>query len=419
MTPAAKSAVRPSNHMVFVYVPNGIIMDSWTPGATGKDYELLRILKPLEPLRQKLTVLTGLAQKNGRSQGEGGGDHARASATFLTGVHPTKTSGADISLGPSVDQVAAQALGKQTRFPSLELSLEEGRLAGKCDSGFSCAYVHNISWRSRTMPNPPEVNPRLVFERLFGDFDPNETATARAQRLQYNKSILDFVLEDVRDLKRELGPNDRRKIDEYLVSIREIEGRITEVEQRKIANPEIEKPMGIPASYDEHARIMFDLLALAMQADLTRIATMIMAHEGSNIPYREIGISDGHHALSHNGNKPDMMEKLRKINTFHVGLFTYFLAKLDSIRDVDGQTLLDNSMIVYGSGLSDGNLHTHVNLPVLLAGRSAGKLKSGTHLRYPAETPMTNLFLSMLDMMGVRVDSLGDSTGRLNYLSLA
>jgi hypothetical protein len=416
MTPAAKSALRPPNRMVFVYVPNGVIMDAWTPAKTGKDYELPRILKPLQAHRQKLMLLTGLAHKNGRSQGEGGGDHARASATFLTGVHPKKTSGADISLGPSVDQVAAQAIGKRTRFPSLELCLEEGRVAGKCDSGFSCAYVHNISWRSPTTPNPPEVNPRLVFERLFGDFDPTESEQARQQRLLQNKSILDFVVEDVRDLMRDLGRNDRPKLDEYLGSIREIEDRLTQSEKWNIANPDIDRPMGVPASYSEHARIMFDLLTLAMQTDLTRIATFMMGREGSNIPYREIGISDGHHALTHNGNKPDMMEKLRQINTFHIELLTHFLTKMDNIRDVDGNTLLDNSMVVYGSGLSDGNLHTHHQLPVLLAGRGCGTIHSGVHSSYPDETPMTNLFLSMLDRMEVRTESLGDSTGRLATL---
>lgn len=418
MLPAAPSSPPAPNRMVFIYVPNGVIMDAWTPASTGRNYDLTRILKPLASVREKLTVLTGLAHMSARARGPNcGGEHARASAAFLTGVHAKKTSGADISLGPSVDQIAARTIGSQTRFPSLELALEEGKVAGKCDSGYSCAYVHNLSWRSSTTPNPPELNPRGVFERLFGSLDPNESAEARAQRLLYNKSILDFVMEDVRSLKRDLGPNDRRKLDEYLVSVREIETRITLSEDRKLITPGLDKPPGVPAAYDEHARIMFDLLSVAMQSDLTRIATFMMGREGSNVPYREIGISDGHHALTHNGNKPDMMEKLRQINVFHVEQLAYFLRRLEGTRDIDGKTLLDNCMVVYGSAISDGNMHTHDNLPILLAGGGTGKIRSGAHLQCAKDTPMTNLYLTMLEKVGVPVDSLGDSTGKLQLLS--
>ena len=421
MTPALASAGRIGaggpRRMVFVYVPNGVIMDGWTPAATGRNFEFLRILKPLEPFRQRLLLLSGLTHNTGRALGDGPGDHARAAASFLTGVHPKKTAGADISLGVSVDQVAAQAIGDKTRFASLELSLEGGRQAGNCDSGYSCAYSNNLSWRSPTTPNPPEINPRLVFERLFGDFDPSESAEARARRKLYNQSILDFVAEDTERLKKDLGPADRRKLDEYLTAVREIETRIARAEQQDgLVNPGIEKPLGVPVDYAEYARLMFDLLATALQSDLTRVATFMMAREGSNRTYREIGVSDGHHGLTHHRNNEEWIEKIRQINLYNCELFAYFISRLDFLRDNDG-SVLDNSMVIYGSGISDGNRHTHHELPVVLAGRAGGSLRSGLHLRYPKETPMTNLYLSMLERAGIPTDSLGDSTGQLQHLS--
>jgi hypothetical protein len=412
---AGPRADRPPVRMAFTYVPNGIIMQDWTPAADGAAFELPRILEPLAALRQDVTVFTGLAQINGRALGDGPGDHARAASTFLTGVHPRKTAGADIQVGISADQVAAQFVGGRTRFASLELGLEHGRLVGNCDSGYSCAYSNSISWRTPSLPNPPEVNPRLVFERLFGASD-GESPAARARRQQSEKSILDFVSEDTERLQRELGATDRRKLDEYLTGVREIERRIEAAEKDAPPAPPLDRPEGIPVDYGEHARLMFDLMVAAFQTDSTRIATFMMAREGSNRTYREIGISDAHHGISHHRGNQDWIGKLAQINRYHVEQFAYFLKRLKETPDVEG-SLLDNAMIVYGSGLADGNRHTHHDLPVLLAGRAGGRLKPGRHLRYKSETPMNNLFLSMLERMDVAAESLGDSTGKLQELS--
>lgn len=423
MTPAAsRIGAKSPTRMLFLYVPNGIVMEDWTPKTTGRDFAFERVMKPLEPLREKLTVMSGLTHNTGRALGDGPGDHARAAASFLTGVHPRKTAAADISLGTSVDQIAAAAIGNRTRIPSLELTLEAGRQAGNCDSGYSCAYSNNISWRSSKTPNPPETNPRVIFERLFGAGDPTETAASRAKRERYNKSILDFVLEDTASLKAELGPTDKRKLDEYLTAVREVETRISNAE--KLASntvdlttlaPGFQKPMGIPVDYAEHARLVFDLMLLGLQSDQTRIMTLMLAREGSNRPYREIGISDGHHGLTHHRNNEEWIEKIRQINEYHVKQYAWFLQRLDAVKDGDG-SLLDHSLVVYGSGLSDGNRHTHHDLPVVVAGSGNGQLRNGRHVRYPKETPMANLYLSMLEMVDVRTDSLGDSTGRLGYI---
>jgi hypothetical protein len=412
----ARAGNKPPVRMAFAYVPNGIIMPEWTPAADGAGFELPRILEPLANLRQNVVVFTGLSQINGRALGDGPGDHARAASTFLTGVHPRKTAGADIQVGISVDQVAAQFVGNQTRFASLELGLEHGRLVGNCDSGYSCAYSNSVSGRTPSQPNPPEVNPRLVFERLFGGSDDHENAAARARRERYEKSILDFVGDDTRRLQAELGATDRRKLDEYLTGVREIEKRIESAEKESQAAPPMDRPEGIPVDYSEHARLMFDLMVAAFQTDSTRIATFMMAREGSNRTYREIGISDAHHGISHHRGNQDWIAKLAQINRYHVEQFAYFLRRLKETPDVDG-SLLDNSMIVYGSGLADGNRHTHHDLPVLLAGRGAGSVKPGRHLRCKSETPLNNLFLSMLERMGVHSESLGDSTGKLQELT--
>jgi hypothetical protein len=407
---------KPVVRMAFVYVPNGIIMPRWTPAAEGAGFDLPMILEPLAERRQSLTVFTGLSQVNGRALGDGPGDHARAASTFLTGVHPRKTAGADIQVGVSVDQVAAQAIGGETRFASLELGLEHGRLVGNCDSGYSCAYSNSVSWRTPSQPNPPEVNPRLVFERLFAGFETSESPAARARRQRYEKSILDFVAEDTVRLQGELGATDRRKLDEYLTGVREIERRIETAEKTAQQAPPIDRPEGIPVDYSEHARLMFDLMAVAFQTDSTRIASFMMAREGSNRAYGEIGISDAHHGMSHHRGNQEWIDKLARINRYHIEQFAYFLSKLEAAPDVDG-SLLDNSLILYGSGLADGNRHTHHDLPVLLAGRGARTVKAGRHLRYASETPMNNLFLSILDRAGVAAETLGDSTGKLRELT--
>ena len=421
--PAARVSTKGATRLVFLYVPNGIIMGDWTPDASGPIGELKRIMQPLEPVRKKLTVVSGLTHNTGRALGDGPGDHARAASTFLTGVHPKKTASGKISLGISADQVAARAIGHETRIPSLELTLESGRQAGNCDSGYSCAYSNNISWRSATTPNPPEYNPRVIFERMFGNSDPSETATSRARREKYNRSILDFVMEDAASLKGDLGATDRRKLDEYLTAVREVETRIAAAEKLAAEAPNLselapglEKPAGVPVDYADYSRLMFDLMALAMQIDQTRIITLMMAREGSNRPYREIGISDGHHGLTHHRNNEEWIEKIRKINEYHVKQFAYFLQKLDSVQDGDA-TLLDRSMIVYGSSLSDGNRHTHHDLPIVLAGGANRQLRTnGRHVMYPKETPLSNLYLTLLETMNVPALSLGDSTGPLNHL---
>jgi hypothetical protein len=406
MVPAA-SPVR----LAFIYVPNGIYMPEWTPASDGAAFELPSILAPLAPHRDNVHVLSGLAQNTGRPLGDAAGDHARASATYLTGVHPKKTDGAGICAGISVDQVAAARVGAASKLPSLELACEDGRLVGNCDSGYSCAYNNTLSWRTPSAPLPPEVNPRAVFERLFGSLD--ENPAGRRQRLRNETSILDFVLDDTRRLTSQLGSSDHRKIDEYLTSVREIERRIQIAEQDdEQTPPSFEKPTGVPADFADYAKLMFDLMLVAFQTGATRVSTFMLGREGSVRAYREIGISDAHHPLTHHSGDPNLIEKVVRINAYHMQLFAYFLDKLKSTPDGDG-TLLDHSQIVYGSGLSDGNRHEHNNLPVLLAGKSGGR-----HITYPAETPMNNLHLALLDRMGVHIDSLGDSSGELNVLAL-
>jgi hypothetical protein len=404
--------------MAFTYVPNGIIMKDWTPASEGTGFELLRTLEPMKPFRDDMILMSGLMQNGGRALGDGPGDHARAAASYLTGAHPRKTAGADISVGVSVDQIAAQAIGSQTRFASLELGCEDGRQVGNCDSGYSCAYSNSVSWRTPSTPMPPEVNPRVVFERLFAGVDTTETPESRAKRERYNKSILDFIMEDTQQLQGNLGPTDRRKLDEYLYGIREIEKQIEAAERgsKDRPMPTMEAPSGVPVEFADHAKLMFDLQVIAFQTDLTRIATFMMAREGSNRTYREIGIPEAHHGLSHHRNNAEWIEKLSKINRFHMEQFAYFIGKLKSIPDGDG-TLLDHVMVVYGSGISDGNRHLHDDLPVLFVGGGSGSFKGGRHVRYKQETPMANLFLTMLDRAGVRPETVGDSNGKLEHLT--
>jgi hypothetical protein len=405
MVPAFAS-VTTSLRLAFIYVPNGIMMDQWTPVSDGTDFQLPRILAPLAPHRDNVLVLSGLTQNTGRALGDAAGDHARASATYLTGVHPRKTDGEGICSGISVDQVAASHIGTASKLPSLELACEDARLVGNCDSGYSCAYSNTLSWRTPSTPLPPEVNPRLVFERLFGALD--ENPADRQQRLRNEISILDFVSDDTRRLTNQLGPSDHRKIDEYLTSVREIERRIQLAEKDDLQTPpSFEKPTGVPADFGDYAKLMFDLMLLAFQTGTTRVATFLVGREGSLRAYREIGISDAHHPVTHHSGNPELIEKVVRINAYHMEQFAYFLGKLKSTPDGDG-TLLDHSQIVYGSGLSDGNRHAHNNLPILLAGKSGGR-----HITYPAETPLNNLHLALLDRMGVQIDSLGDSNGEL------
>jgi hypothetical protein len=421
MRPALAAAsdpkVQAARRMAFVYVPNGIHMADWTPEADGADFTFPKILSPLSAFREKTLVLTGMTHDKARPNGDGPGDHARSAASFLTGVQAKKTHGADIRAGVSADQIAAERIGGQTAFPSLELGCDPGLQSGNCDSGYSCAYSANISWRTPSTPMAKETNPRLLFERLFSTGDPAESPQARGRRQHYKQSILDFVQEDTRRLKGRLGARDQRKLDEYLFGVRTIEKRIAFAERiAHTEQPEVAQPAGVPDDYGDHIRLMYDLLAVALEGDLTRIGTYMIANEGSNRSYRLIDVADGHHDLSHHRGDAEKQAKISKINSFHLEQFVYFLSRLDAIEDGDA-TLLDNTMIVYGSGLSDGNRHNHDDLPVLLVGRGAGTLRSGRHLRYPKNTPMANLYLSMLDRMGVPTETLGDSTGKLEHLS--
>jgi hypothetical protein len=415
----ATSTGAPPRRMAFIFVPNGVNVPHWTPTRTGYDYDLPFVLEPLGQLKDDVLVLSGLTHDKGRANGDGPGDHARSAGLFLTGCQPRKTDGANIRVGISVDQIAAQRIGNATKFPSLELGCEGGRNTGNCDSGYSCAYSHNISWASPTTPMAKEVDPRLVFERLFGQNPSDvETRKRQAEQARLKKSLLDFAAEDAKRLHAKLGRQDQRKLDEYLTSVRAIERRI-EMAEREPAHdelPEYAKPSGIPADYGQHIRLMADMMVLAFQADLTRIATCMFARAGSNLSYRQIGIPDGHHDLSHHGGNAEKLDKIRHINRFHIQQLVYFLTRLKSIPEQDG-TLLDNCMVVYGSGLGDGNRHNHNNLPVLLAGQGGGTIKTGRHVRYDDETPMANLFVSMLERFGTPVDSMGDSTGPLPRLS--
>jgi uncharacterized protein DUF1552 len=404
------------------FLPNGMCMGDWTPGKEGPGFELPATLQPLEAVRDQVTVLSGLACDNARAKGDGPGDHARSAAAFLTGAHPYKTAGKGIKLGVSVDQVAAKAIGSQTRLPSLELGLDRGALAGNCDSGYACAYVSNISWSSETTPVPKEVNPSAVFDRLFGARSEREAAEGRAKRLRYRKSILDFVADDAKRLNRELGKSDQRKLDEFTTAVREIEKRVErDREQQAQAKarahvPDVKLPEEVPDDAQEHFRLMADMLVLAFQMDLTRVSTFMVASDGSDRTYRQLGVSEGHHTLSHHGNNKEKIDQIRKIDKFHVEQFAYFLQKLASIREGD-RSLLDNSMILFGCGIGDGNRHNHNDLPILLAGRGGGTIAPGRHLQYEKNTPLCNLYVSMLERMGAKVDRFGDSTGPVANLS--
>lgn len=409
-TPEVLSPTR----MAFVFFPNGVIVPDWRPQTTGADYELPRTLKVLAEHREDFLVLSGLAHDKARANGDGAGDHARCVAAFLTGAQPRKTDGADIQVGQSIDQFAAERIGQLTRLPSLELGIEPGRQAGKCDSGYSCAYQSNVSWKSATTPTGKETRPRAVFERLFGgDADPR----VRAERAARRKSILDFVSDDAEQLNKRLGGNDRRKLDEYLTSVREVELRVTRPQtEPEFVQPHIDVPEGVPQDFQEHVRLMFDLLALAFETDSTRIATFMIGNCGSNRTYKEIGVPEAHHQLSHHVGDPDKIASLQKIDEYLLQQYSYFLSRMKNTREGNG-SLLDHSMVLYGCSISDANRHSHHDLPILLAGRGNGTLAPGRHVEFERDTPMCNLFLSLLDRMGVDANHFGDSTGRVGQLS--
>ena len=365
-------------------------------------------------MKKEVLVLSGLSQQRANALGDGAGDHARSAAAFLTGAHPYKTSGANIRVGVSVDQIAAAKIGRSTPLPSLELGIDQGATAGNCDSGYSCAYSSCISWKTPTTPMAKEINPKLVFERMFGSG--NVGPQERERRNFLRKSILDLVRDDSDRLNKKLGLADRRKMDEYTSGVRELEMRIELAGQSAARRPaDVAVPVGVPEDFARHVELMFDLLALAFQTDMTRIATFMFGNEGSNRGYSMVGAKDGHHALSHHRNNQELIAQLKRIDRYLVGHYAAFLAKLRSIREGEG-TLLDNCMVLYGSGIKDGNAHTHHDLPILLAGRAGGSILPGRHLKLPKETPLNNLFLSLLERVGAGVPQVGDSTGRIKGL---
>jgi hypothetical protein len=399
------TAAAPSPRLGFVYVPHGAIMDNWTPATEGAGFEFTRILKPLEPFRDRLTIVSGMGHRAADSTAV----HSLSPTTWLSGVRPKPTQGTDAYAGVTADQIAAQTIGQDNILPSMELAIEDhSGLIGACDRDYGCIYMNTLSWRTHTTPLPMEINPRKVFERMFGQ---GGSAADRLARIEGDRSILDAVMKEATGLQAKLGPQDRLKIGEYLENVREIERRIQKASQQVDSSMKLpEQPAGIPFSYEEHVGIMYDLLALAYQANISRVFTFMMAREVSNRTYPQVGVHDGHHATSHHQNRADKVEKLVKIQNYHLTLFTKFLEKLNSTQDGDG-SLLDHSLILYGSNMSNSNAHNHFPLPTLVLGGGAGTMKGGQHIKEPDHTPMTNVLLTMLHKSGVEIESLGDSTG--------
>jgi Protein of unknown function (DUF1552) len=410
MTALAQTAAKPVRRLGFVYIPMGSNIARWTPpGENGALTELSNTLSPLQPVIKYVTVLSNMELKNAYP-----GTHATSNAAFLSAAKAKWTESSDYYLGTTVDQIAAKQMGQETQLPSLELAMDLMEVVGQCDNGYACVYQNNLSWSSPTTPLPAEAHPRVVFERLFGD---GVSSAERRKALRKRASLLDWVREDIARLQRQLGPADRTKVSEYIDTVREVERRIGKAEAQALDNPlpDLDRPVGVPASYAEHAKLMFDLQVLALQGDITRVITFQLARETSNRSYTEIGVPDPHHPTSHHGGDPDKLAKIAKINQFHVSLFAYFLEKLNSVSEGDG-TLLDNSLYLYGSGMGNSNIHDHVNLPIIVAGGAAGKVRGGRHLKYAEAAPLANLHLTMLDAVGIRLDSFQDSTGKIDTL---
>ena len=400
--------------MAYLYIPNGVNLEHWRPSGKGENYKLGKSMSALEDLKGDMQIFSGFAHKQANAGRDGAGDHARSNATFLTGQRAKKTSGSDIKVGTSVDQIAARVVGDQTRLSSLELTCDGVRKSGRCDSGYSCAYQFNLSWRSENQPNTPEANPRLVFERLFGAGSAEERAKSLAQRRSTQKSILDFISDDAKSMHRHLGRNDQHKLEEYLTGVREIERQIQKREDLGAPiDPGVKAPEGQPGNYKDHMRLLMDMMVLAFQTDSTRISTFLLAHDGSNRSFKEIGVSEGHHNLSHHKRKKDNLEKIQKIDQFYIEQLAYFMQKMKTTEDVDGKSLLHNSMIVYGSGIADGDRHSHSNLPVIVGGNAGGAFNPGRHVDLGEDVPLSNLYLRMLHEFGVDDKRFGDSTGAL------
>ena len=414
-TPLAKTAANPQIRLGLCYIPHGAVIANWTPAGDGAELKLSRTLAALEPFKDQVVVVSNLAHKMAAPGGPGdnGGDHTRSPAVFLNGVHPKRTDGADIQAGVTIDQMAAAKISQDTPLPSLELATEDySGLVGSCDVGFSCAYMNTISWRTPTTPLPMEINPRVVFDHLFGD---GATSAERLERIQQERSILDAVTGQVRRLQGGLGQTDRNRVAEYLDTVREIERRI-QLAEKQNSNSALDvpaSPSGIPDDHQEHSKLMFDLMTLAFQADITRVSTFMMAREVSYRTFPQIGVPDPFHATSHHQDNPEKLEKLTKINTYHVSLIAYFMDKMKALQDGDG-TLLDHSLVVFGSSMSNSNLHNHSPLPVFVAGGACGRLKGGRHVKYPEDTPMANLLATTLVKAGLNENHIGDSTGILS-----
>jgi hypothetical protein len=413
-----QTAAKPIRRFAAFYLPNGMSMASWTPEGEGAAFKFSPILEPLAPFRDQLVVVSGMCNKEADPRpGEGDGDHSRAQAGFLTGAHAKKTgSGADLEAGISIDQIAAKQFGRNTQLASLELALESYDLVGQCEDGYGCAYSATIAWRNEKTPLPMEADPRAVFERLFGVSDSTDRK-ARLDQIRRDRSILDVVTGQLADIQKNLGQGDRTRLTEYVEAIRDVERRIQLADQQSDRElPTVHQPAGVPDSFEEYAKVMYDLLALAFQTDLTRVATFLYGREKSVRTYPEIGVPDPHHPVSHHQRRQDHLEKLAKINTYHVQMFAHFLEKLRATPDGDG-TLLDHAILLYGAGMSDSDTHYHHNLPVVMAGGGAGQIKGGRHLRFTNEPPLANLHVTLLDKLGIPVDRLGDSEGKVPELS--
>jgi hypothetical protein len=414
-----QAITKPPVRMAFLYVPNGMHMPDWIPQGPGnRDFELQSIMDPIAAHREKMNIFSGLSLRGAQALGDGGGDHARSVASFLTGAHPKKTHGNDIKNGTSVDQIAAEKIGHLTKLKSLELGTEGSSTGGRCDSGYSCLYTSNISWRTDTSPLPKEINPATVFSRMFGSADRIENLRAQKKQASGRKSILDFVRGEANSLSGYLGQQDRRKLDEYLYAVRDIERRLASTDKLESSDDDhsdYPRPVGVPAEYSQHVKILLDMMAIAFQSDTTRISTFMYTNAGGNRAYRNLSIREGHHNISHHGDSPDKQQKISKINQYHMSLANHFISKLDSIEEGDG-TLLDNCMVMYGSGIADGNSHSHDNLPIMMFGGGGGSIETGRFIRFGNRTPMTNLYVSMLDKMGAPVESFSDSNGRLAEL---
>ena len=414
MVPAmSAAATKGMPRFTAIYTGNGCNMFDWTPAAEGVGFALSPILKPIEAFRDRTTVVTGLDNYQATDQGDSGGQHPRAAPAFMSCVHPKQTEGADVQAGVTIDQIIADKICRDSKLSSLELAVDRNDVVGACDHGYACAYMNSLSWKTPTMPLPAETNPRFVFERMFGSGD---TAEQRLARAQEDRSILDGVTAEISKLRTRLGGHDRQKLGEYLDAIRDVEQRIAKAESYNSGFDIPDRPVGVPETFKEYAEIMFDLQALAFQADITRVSSFMIARENVNRSYEEIGLPEAHHSISHHGNNPEKMKQYTKLNTYHVEMLAYYLKKLSSIADGDG-TLLDRTVVLYGSGMSDGNVHNNYNVPVVVVGGKDQGLRGNRHLKYPKGTPLANLSLTLIERFGVDMKKFGDSTGDLDLLA--